>query len=104
MRYANGSLVTPFFLSLAVTLKFDVNIFLPEESNQLFCNFDCFRLATMHQCRCHRTLIAAGQTDQAGRILFQVLERRCTFALGCLPHLEPGNQLTEVLVSGARAA
>ena len=103
MGNTDGRLVTPFFLPLAMALKFDINILLSEEPNQLFCNFYCFRFTTAHQCRRHAAFLAACQADQSGSILFQVLERSCAFAFACFAHLEAGNQLAEVLISGARS-
>ena len=53
----------------------------------------------MHQRRRHWAFIAAGQADQPGSILFKILNRSRAFALGCLAHLEPRNELAEVLIS-----
>src|SRR5580704_929106 len=102
MGNAGDSLVTPFFLTLAMALKFHIYIPLSEEPDKLLCNLHCFLFSPMHQCCRQRAFIPASQADQPGRILFQVLERSCTFALGGLAHFEPGNQLTEVLISSAR--
>ena len=42
MRYTDGCLVTPFFLTLTVALKFDIYILLSKEPDQLLGNRNCF--------------------------------------------------------------
>src|ERR1700692_3270133 len=101
MGNTDSSLVTPLFLPLSMALKLYINIFLPKEPDKLFCNFHCFQFTATHQCCCQRAFIAARKANEPGRILFQVLKRSRPFALGGLAHLEPGNQLTEILISHA---
>ncbi len=101
---ADGGLVAPFFLALVMALNFYIDILSSEDSNQLFSYFYCCRFSAMHQGRRHWSFIAAGQANQPGRILFQVIERSCALALGGLAQLEAGNQLTEILIPGAGSA
>ena len=101
MSNTQCSLVTPLFLPLAMALKLYINILLPEDPDKLLCNFHCFLFATAHQGCSQRALIAARQANKPGRILFQVLKGSRPFTLGVLAHLEPGNQLTEILISQA---
>src|ERR1700760_1317749 len=102
MSNTDSSLVTPFFLALAMALKLYIHIMRPKDPDKLFCNFHCFRFAAPHQCCGQRAFLSARQADEPGGVLFQVLKRSRTFALGGLTHLEPGNQLTEILISHAR--
>src|SRR5882757_5708288 len=102
MSNTECSLVTPLFLPLAVALKFDIYILPSKEADKLFCNFHCFQFAAAHQGCCQRTFLSSSQADKPGRILFQVFESSCAFALGGLTHLEPGNQLTKILIPNAR--
>src|ERR1700746_843801 len=101
MSNTECSLVTPLFLALAVTLKFDIHILPSKEAPKLFCKFPRFRFTAAHQGCCQRAFVSSSQANEPGRILFQIFERCCSFALGGLAHLEPGNQLTEILIPNA---
>ena len=60
---ANCSLVSPLFLSLLMSLQFDVNTLTPEDAYQPFHGLAPRGFTASSQCCCQRAFIASGQTD-----------------------------------------
>ncbi len=62
------------------------------------------RVSFARKCRRQRAFVAAGEADQPGGKLFQIVERCCAFGLGGLAHLEARDELAQILVAGLRGA
>ena len=60
VRDADRSLISPFLLAFLMALQFDVDIFAPEEIDQLLDCFASFFFAAAGQCCRQRTFVSSG--------------------------------------------
>ena len=101
---AEGGLVAGFFFALVVALEFDVDIVGAVEADESFEEGAGGGFAACCECGGERAFVAAGEAEEAGGILGEVVVGGCAFGLGGLTHFELGDELAEILIAGAGGA
>ncbi len=101
-RDAQRRLIAPLLLAVRVTLHLDIHTLRPKDCNQPRDHLPACLFAPMYQRRRQRPFISPRHADKPASMLFEIANRRRTFAFTHLAHLELRDQLTEVLISTAR--
>src|SRR5438105_15201600 len=87
--------VARLLIAMEMALQFDVNIVVSENSDKTIYGAACFFRAAVCERESERAIIAAGQTNQAGTMLFEfVFQCRAFIFFGAQLHF--GDQPAEV--------
>src|SRR2546423_15235793 len=99
----DGDPIAIFLAAMEMALKFDVDVFRPEYFCQVLNRLQSRLRATLFQRRSERSVVPAGQANQAIRIFNTILlfRDRTFFSTNSQLHLR--DQATEILISGARS-
>src|SRR5215472_3931701 len=85
-----------------MALQFDVDVLTAKDARQLLNCLSACGFTAARKSRGQRAFVTSRQADQAGGVLAQLVEGRCTITFRSFAHFELCNELTELLVSLAR--
>src|ERR1700730_502818 len=95
----NRSLIPPLFLTFLMALQLNVDALTTKDVNQLLYSFSASNFAAVHQRSCQRSFVSTRKANQPGCVLLYIFECGCALSLGLIAHLEPRDELAEVLIA-----
>src|SRR6185312_2186555 len=103
-RDTNRSLVASFFRAIAVSLQLHVNVMAAEDVDELSHALPACGFSAGMQRGSEWTFFSAGQADEAAVKFSKIVQAGGSFRFARLAHLEPRDELAQVLVAGLRFA